>query len=435
MMREAKITFVTVLAMGISTTVVCAAANPFADVPRDHWAYDAVSQLAEDGIIEGYGDSTFKGNRNITRYEMAQMVARAMAKTDVSGRDKAALDKLAAEFSEELNNLGVRVANLERNADKVSWHGEARYTYTSKKVEGNDKVNRGELRLRLEPKAEINEHWTANARLDADTYVELDGPRNNSDQVKLKRIYAQGDYKNLQLKVGKISAQTFYDNMMMFADEFSGAEVTFGNKLKTRVRAGRMNLAAFGAYATASGVGAGQNDAVADLQSIAFNYKVKGFEGTAALYHFKAGAFKDNGTTAVRNYRYSRSGDEEHALIWELAGSYRFDKNWRILGAYAQNTKADYYNKAAIAQLEYKGSAPQDVGSWGAYLAYRHLGGNVALDTLPDGCGLNEKGWEVGTKATLAKNIQAQVIYFFGGKRLVNDRDVSKLFGRLEYWF
>ena len=42
-----------------------AAANPFSDVPRDHWAYDAVTQLAADGVVEGYGDGTFRGDRNI----------------------------------------------------------------------------------------------------------------------------------------------------------------------------------------------------------------------------------------------------------------------------------------------------------------------------------------------------------------------------------
>ena len=54
-----------------------AAANPFSDVPRDHWAYDAVTQLANDGVVEGYGDGTFRGDKSITRYEMAQMVAKA----------------------------------------------------------------------------------------------------------------------------------------------------------------------------------------------------------------------------------------------------------------------------------------------------------------------------------------------------------------------
>ena len=50
-----------------SMSTALAAANPFSDVPKDHWAYDAVTQLAADGVIEGYGDGTFLGNRNITR--------------------------------------------------------------------------------------------------------------------------------------------------------------------------------------------------------------------------------------------------------------------------------------------------------------------------------------------------------------------------------
>ena len=66
----------TTLVVGAASTTF-AAANPFSDVPADHWAYDAVSQLAADGVIEGYGDTTFRGNQNITRYEMAQMIAKA----------------------------------------------------------------------------------------------------------------------------------------------------------------------------------------------------------------------------------------------------------------------------------------------------------------------------------------------------------------------
>ena len=108
----------TALVVGAASTTF-AAANPFSDVPADHWAYDAVAQLAQDGVINGYGDGTFRGQQEITRYEMAQMVAKAMAKTDVSAADKAMIDKLAAEFSDELNNLGVRVSNLEKKTDNV----------------------------------------------------------------------------------------------------------------------------------------------------------------------------------------------------------------------------------------------------------------------------------------------------------------------------
>ena len=105
-----------------SSALASAAANPFSDVPADHWAYDAVAQLADDGVIEGYGDGTYRGQNEITRYEMAQMVAKAMAKEDqVNAQQKAMIDRLAAEFSEELGNLGVRVENLEQKADNVRW--------------------------------------------------------------------------------------------------------------------------------------------------------------------------------------------------------------------------------------------------------------------------------------------------------------------------
>ncbi len=65
----------------------------------------------------------------MTRYEMAQIVAKAMAKG-------ANVDKLAAEFADELDTLGVRVANLEAKADNVKITGEVRYHYV-----GNDAEN------------------------------------------------------------------------------------------------------------------------------------------------------------------------------------------------------------------------------------------------------------------------------------------------------
>ena len=407
----------TALVVGAASTTF-AAANPFADVPADHWAYDAVSQLAADGVIEGYGDNNFKGDKNITRYEMAQMVAKAMAKTNVSGNDKAIIDKLAAEFSDELNNLGVRVANLEKNADKVKWNGEARYTYTSTRLEGEKRSNEDQLRLRLEPSAEVNANWHVKARLDADTDMSKDAPKkDNKDKLTLARIWAQGDYDNFQVQLGKYPHATAYDSYLMFNDQMSGAKVTFGNKLKTSVEAGRLNLKGDARYGA---------DEAADLQGVTFNYGLGKANGTAAYYHMQADAFK---TTY-----YSKKGTDDNADIWEVAGTYKFDKNVSLLGAYAENTQADAYEKAGVAQLNYKGAQKANKGSWGAYVAYRHQGGNVAIGCVNDGVGFNQKGWEFGTQYTLMKNVQAKAIYF-DGKDLENDKDASKLFGRVEFFF
>lgn len=99
-----------------------AASNPFADVPQGHWAYDAVSQLAADGIVSGYPDGAFKGGQPATRYEVASVVARALAKVDESKADKsdlALLQKLVAEFSDELNALGVKVDGIDKRVSAL----------------------------------------------------------------------------------------------------------------------------------------------------------------------------------------------------------------------------------------------------------------------------------------------------------------------------
>lgn len=110
------------LSMGISASA--AAVNPFTDVPAGHWSYTAVERLAAAGIIDGYGNGSFGGDRLMTRYEMAQIVAKAMAKG-------ANVDRLATEFAEELDGLGVRVAVLEQKTDQVQIAGQIRTSYAA----------------------------------------------------------------------------------------------------------------------------------------------------------------------------------------------------------------------------------------------------------------------------------------------------------------
>ena len=74
------------------------AANPFSDVTPDDWAFQAVSDLSAQGVVEGYPDGSFKGERNMTRYELAQIIARLMAKEDqLNAEQQATIDKLAGE--------------------------------------------------------------------------------------------------------------------------------------------------------------------------------------------------------------------------------------------------------------------------------------------------------------------------------------------------
>ncbi|MBV8284138.1 MAG: S-layer homology domain-containing protein, partial [Candidatus Eremiobacteraeota bacterium] len=102
-----------------------ATATPFSDVPANHWAYQAIQSLAADGLVEGYPNGRFKGDRPMTRYEMAVLIARVIAKVQsmtpsyASKADLDKLQKLMDAFKDELDALGVRVTNLEDSLDAL----------------------------------------------------------------------------------------------------------------------------------------------------------------------------------------------------------------------------------------------------------------------------------------------------------------------------
>ena len=407
----------TALVVGAASTTF-AAANPFSDVPADHWAYDAVSQLAADGVIEGYGDTTFKGNRNITRYEMAQMVAKAMAK-NTSGADKALVDKLAAEFAEELNNLGVRVANLERNADMVKWNGKAEYTYVRTKYKGADNSDQeGTFLFRLEPSAEVNDHWHVKARLDAKIHASSDSGKDDSEKVELKRIWAQGDYDKFQVKLGKfapINNDTFVDTT------FSGAELSFGKEVKGIVGVGRINKAdnLFDINKTNNLRQSGT------YQYVGAAYNKGKFNGLVSWHHVKA---HDNSF----NYKNNGTTDQMNLIAGEAA--YQFSKNVGVNGFYSYNKDADVEKKAGRVEIDYKGAQKENKGTWGAWVAYSHLGKNAMIANPWDATIAGEKGWELGANYTPFKNIVTTVRYG-KDKEITGGQKVDRLFGRVEFFF
>ena len=409
------------LVIGAASTTF-AAANPFSDVPRDHWAYDAVTQLAADGVVEGYGDGTYRGDRNITRYEMAQMVAKAMAKDNLSSSDRALVDRLAAEFADELNNLGVRVSNLERNADMVKWNGKLEYTYTSERTEtardGKTKKNDDNLLFRLEPSAEINSHWHVNARLDAETKMDKDAGEAGSDKVELKYAWAQGDYGDFQIKLGKmelLTAEAYAKpGALIFDHHFSGAEVSFGKDLRVKLQAGRIS-----------------DDELTDPAN---------YQAAEVMYNGRL-------TGGVGYYRLSSkdyisyTGGKERIGIWGVNAGYSFDKNNFLSAAYARNNSLAMdkkYKKSYQISYDYKGAKPEDRGSWGAYISYRYIAG-AALGATTDGAMEFTKGVEIGTDYTLFPNVVLSAKYFRGkdlNPVVTNGQDkVSKLFGRVEFLF
>ena len=431
----------TALVVGAASTTF-AAANPFSDVPSDHWAYDAVAQLAADGVIEGYGDSTYRGEQEITRYEMAQMIARAMAKQDVSAADKAMIDKLAAEFADELNNLGVRVANLEKKTDNVIWKGEARWKFASAHRDDDgasgdaSRTNTNQFLFRLEPTAQVNEHWAAKARIDYYTStndgqnINTSGQAASSDnKVQIERMWAQGDYKNLTINLGKFPLFSMADQGMIVDDNLSGAQIRFGKDFKTTISAGRFNgdngsdeliVTPSGDYHTAN------------YQSIEFTYD-NGKKLTAGLgYHHMSGLDQEEMVTSTKRY------NTDTANVWALGLGYKFTPTFSLNADYAKNTQGDLdtkYKQAYSIEADYKAADPAKKGSFGLFAAYRSLGQAAVLAPTYDAIAAGQKGWEFGGAYTFAPNIVGTAKYFTGKVIEDNEINASTFFTQVEFFF
>jgi len=137
---------VSVAALLVLVVVSPAFAQPFADVPTDHWAFDAIAELAAKGIIEGFPDGTFKGDRGVTRYEVAMIVARILARIEaikipapaapaptapqVTRADVQTIQRLVNEFRAELAALGVRVTAVEEELTAIKGATSARSLVT-----------------------------------------------------------------------------------------------------------------------------------------------------------------------------------------------------------------------------------------------------------------------------------------------------------------
>ncbi len=441
----------TALVVGAASTTF-AAANPFSDVPADHWAYDAVSQLAADGVIEGYGDSTFRGDRSITRYEMAQMVARAMAKSDVNAATKAMIDKLAAEFADELNSLGVRVANLERNADMVKWNGKLEYTYTNDRYKQNGTRiarNRNDnLLFRLEPSAEVNDHWHVNARIDGTYDMAADNGANDNNtglggddaDFKLKRAWAQGDYKMFSVRFGKFS---MYGDDSINDATMSGADVKIGNenKLSGVIGAGRSGDVFDGGVANMYGFAApGDNRTSVFYVGVDYNKaENKGFFGGLTYYRY-------SNDGRFWNLRNNGRLEDEKNNIWHVKAGYKFDKNSTLRAAFAKSDIDRLYgtdlgnnDKFYNIEFDYKGAQKENKGTWGAWIAYRHLGLTATPAETWDVIDEGLKGWNIGVNYTFMKNIVGTIQY--GQNKTIDpdrvnvDGKVRSFFGRVEWFF
>ncbi len=342
------------------------------------------------------------------------------------GSSKAELDRLAAEFRDELDALGVRVAELEKYSDKVTWTGKIEYTYENVRTDPEhtghkDKETSNGFIFRLEPTAEVNNHWTVNARIDA----EVDMKRDESSSFELVRAWAEGDYEKFNLKVGKFEFCPEPEFGLMWDTEISGAALSIGSKWQFNATAGRVKDDGI-----ASGV-KGENFSEEDPASVVgvglqYDQGETGFFFGGAWY-----LVKDDDLIAQKR---NANGDKK-ANIWTANLGYKFSELLALKGAYAQNTKADFEDKSWHAELDYGDyDDASEKGQWSIYGGYRKYGTNVSFAPTEDDALRGTRGWVVGANWAPFKNIGFQAKYF-NGKYITGHGKAEKIFGRVELFF
>ena len=393
-----KKSLVLAMAMALGVTASAYAANPFSDVPAGHWAYDAVNKLAAEGVVDGYPDGTYGGDKLITRYEMAQIVAKAMAKG-------ANVDKLAAEFADELDSLGVRVANLEKKADNVKITGEVRASYRDVDTDaaGHD-GHEGLLRSRLWVNGQINEDWSYTGMFENNQDF---GNKTGDDEIDFARAYVEGRVGGLDVVAGRYNEVTFSGNIL--DANLDMARVSYGDKIKVSAAAGK-------AYDSVE---------VDDTNLLDSDDRI--YIGTLEAALGDVDAY-------VAYFKTNSDMDKE---IWNVGASYGFG-DFTLSAEYMRGDK-EYENAGKDgwwADLAWKGAEADQPGSYGIHAGYYDQSPSAYINPTTDAEYFADgyKGWNVGVSYTFAKNIVGMVNYWDMESQTTNE-DAQTIFSELYFMF
>ena len=379
------------------------AANPFSDVSTDDWAYQAVSDLSDQGVVEGYPDGTFKGERNITRYELAQIIARLMAKEDqLNAEQRATLDKLAGEYADELANLGVRVSNLEKKVGNIYWSGDARMRYQDKAV---DKADSWNGRMRINVKGQVNDSTYVNGKLAYD----MDFKDNTADKgVYMQQLFVNHNFgKDVSVRLGRQPVAFGNQGGWLYGDAngYDGAQISYDNaKFDATVGFGRINKS--------------DNNIV---DPVAVNHDTLFAKAGYDFGFAKLGAdyVKFTGDT---NEGHDQLGAELYGVNLTIPV-----QKFNVFGEYWKNTTDNYdgYDTAWNAGLSYGAANWNKLGTWDLSVAYNDVDTGVyfggtglqtnALTYLTDKDykAKNVTFWNAIANVTLQKNVQLHAEYAF----------------------
>lgn len=405
MKKSLIVTLALVFVLGIAGT---AFANPYSDVPAGHWAYKAVNDLTKAGVVEGY-QGKYHGNDNMTRYEMAAITARAMAKADkADAATKATIDKLAVEFSKELNDLGMRVAKLEKNQSGIKFTGDARLRWIdADAANGNTNFQQ---RVRMYFTAPVSDNITFNGKM---VFTNSGHSTFGEDEDGSLYLYeANAVHKNflksdITLKLGRMSQEV--GTMGYFLSSTGGFE-----GVEAVIPSGALNFTAVFADGGKMTRTAGASGANAALW---------GLNGTDSNVAIGKVDYKASKNLDFKGWYMETASTDKNA--WGLGLNYGIDKNWRLLADYVREDHVVTTLDDLHVRLAYKGANRNVPGSWGVFAEYVDWEGSQLETAAATGIGNNVKQYTVAYSNALAKNVLFEGFYSFDRKNAQTGADLA----------
>ena len=412
--------------LGVTTAF---AANPFSDVTPSDWAYQSVSQLAAAGVINGYPDGTFKGQNNITRYEMAQMVAKAMAnQARANAEQQAMINRLANEFASELNNLGVRVSALEDKVGNVKVTGDVRLRYKGSEDKGYvkaDSRSKFDYRARVQFNATVNENTSAVVRLSSgDNEFGTGSNYEDKTDVKIDRAYVAHQFgKDTTAIIGRFNA--FVGNGLIYDDTFDGAALAYNN--------GNFSaLAAYGSFVEGDTFSGNDRDHNLDVTLL----QAQGNLGE----HATIGGFYAFGNRNGEFYNNALGLEGKDLDIYGGFADFHFNNVW-IGGEYATFSKdvenSNEGNDAWVAGIGFGNYDIAKAGTWSVKAQYFDLAEKAPVfsSTWNQPEDNNYKAWMATVDYALADNVGLSAYYAFNAEKQNGDSLPDYYRAELNYKF
>lgn len=347
---------------GISAQTV----NPFVDVPRDHWAYKAVNQLVKAGLINGY-QSKFNGSQVLTRYEMAQLVEKAMNyKGKVDGKTQDALNMLSAEFSPELTSIEERIAELENRSHAFNlYSGDIRIRYPRVELKKDGKVIESTAspaaRTTLSFRGDVNDSWSYRVMLRSTNNFDISGHETTSSLVQ--SAYLSGKVGEATIGFGRMS--TLPLDGSLWDTYYDGIRVGFGQTLKTTLYVGKHSRASVipydksdpskGNYIRSGSTNASQTRLYGGLLDYKFNDRSR-LRGV--YYQIDAVDFSDDVTNKYK--------------VWQTMLDHDLGNDFDLRATYGES-KAKMDNKNLTVKLGYGKALRSRPGTSSMWVSYRDV--------------------------------------------------------------